>query len=165
MDDSQRAGIRDLYAGCHRRLIGQLAVITGDLAEAQDAVAEAFVRGLARPGRLLAMDSPEGWRWTVALNVARRGHRRARLARSLTRREAARAETGDQISETLDRIVLYQALSRLPFKQREALILHDVAGLSVAEIAACLHLPEGTVKARLSRGRSALSTTTATADT
>ncbi|MHB2023334.1 MAG: RNA polymerase sigma factor [Mycobacteriales bacterium] len=158
MDEGQRADIRDLYAGCHHRLVGQLAVIIGDVAEAEEALAEAFVRGLTRPARLLAMDSPEGWLRTVALNVARRRYRRARLASTLLPR-AGTGTPGDELDAALDRIALYQTLRRLPFEQREALVLHDVAGLSVAEIAAMRRVPEGTVKARLSRGRAAVAVT------
>lgn len=160
MDEGQRADIRDLYAGCHPRLVGQLAVIIGDLAEAEEALAEAFVRGLTRPAHLLAMESPEGWLRTVALNVARRRYRRARLARTLLPRTDT-GTAGDQLEAALDRVALYEALRRLPFEQREALVLHHVADLSVAEIAATLRVPEGTIKARLSRGRSAIAATAA----
>ena len=40
--------------------------------------------------------------------------------------------------------------------QREAIALHHLADLPVAEVALTLGVPEGTVKARLSRGRDAL---------
>ena len=55
-----------------------------------------------------------------------------------------------------DAIDLYRALRALPFGQRQVLVLHHLAGLPVAEVAAELGLPTGTVKARLSRGRAAL---------
>ncbi len=48
------------------------------------------------------------------------------------------------------------ALRSLPEAQRRALVLHHLAGFTVAEIAAQERCPEGTVKARLSRGRAAL---------
>ena len=48
------------------------------------------------------------------------------------------------------------ALRRLPAAQREAIALHHLADLPVAEVAQTLGVPEGTVKARLSRGRAAL---------
>jgi len=47
-------------------------------------------------------------------------------------------------------------LRQLSAGQREVLALHYIADLSVADIAANLGIPEGTVKARLSRGRSRL---------
>ena len=51
---------------------------------------------------------------------------------------------------------LVAALNELPAAQREAIVLHHLADLSVAEISRELEVPEGTVKARLARGRAAL---------
>ena len=48
------------------------------------------------------------------------------------------------------------ALTQLPQSQREAVVLHHIGDLSVRDIAAALNVPDGTVKARLSRGRAAL---------
>ena len=48
------------------------------------------------------------------------------------------------------------ALRRLPLAQREAIALHYLADLPVAEVASSLGVPVGTVKTRLSRGRAAL---------
>ncbi len=48
------------------------------------------------------------------------------------------------------------ALAHLPEPQREALVLHDGLGLSVAEVASELGVPEGTVRSWLSRGRAVL---------
>ncbi len=48
---------------------------------------------------------------------------------------------------------LYRFFTHLPEKLRLPMVLHYVEGLDVKEIAAILHLPEGTIKSRLSRGR------------
>ena len=48
------------------------------------------------------------------------------------------------------------ALKQLPETQRQALVLHHIADLPVHEVARETGAPEGTVKARLSRGRAAL---------
>ena len=48
------------------------------------------------------------------------------------------------------------ALKQLPEKQRRALVLHHIADLPVAQVAHEVGAPEGTVKAWLSRGRTAL---------
>jgi RNA polymerase sigma-70 factor (ECF subfamily) len=49
-------------------------------------------------------------------------------------------------------------LRNLPAAQREVIALHHLADLTVEQVADTLALPTGTVKARLSRGRAALST-------
>jgi RNA polymerase sigma-70 factor, ECF subfamily len=63
--------IQELYAASYRRLLGQLIGVTGSVAEAEDVVQEAFVRGLDHPRRLLGADNPEAWLRTVAVNLAR----------------------------------------------------------------------------------------------
>jgi RNA polymerase sigma factor (sigma-70 family) len=55
-----------------------------------------------------------------------------------------------------DHIDVVNALRRLPVDQQRALVLHDVVGLSVVEVAADLEAPQGTVRSWLSRGRTAL---------
>ena len=54
------------------------------------------------------------------------------------------------------RLVLLNALRKLPLEQREALALHYLADLPVADVARRIGVPLGTIKARLSRGRDAL---------
>jgi RNA polymerase sigma-70 factor (ECF subfamily) len=54
------------------------------------------------------------------------------------------------------RTFLRRGLDRLPPKLREAVILRDLHGLSYQEMAERLHLPEGTVKSRINRGREEL---------
>ena len=55
-----------------------------------------------------------------------------------------------------DRLVLDAAVAELPDDLRTAVVLRDVAHLDYAEIAEALDIPVGTVKSRISRGRSAL---------
>ena len=54
------------------------------------------------------------------------------------------------------RVALVEALRRLPEHQRQALVLHHLCDLPVRDVARETGVPEGTVKARLSRGRVAL---------
>jgi RNA polymerase sigma-70 factor (ECF subfamily) len=53
-------------------------------------------------------------------------------------------------------VAVLTALDQLPADQRRALVLHHLCDLPVAEVAAEVGAPVGTVKARLSRGRAAL---------
>ena len=59
--------------------------------------------------------------------------------------------------EQRDRVVLLrQALARLPETLRTAVLMRDIREMSYQEIADALHLPEGTVKSRINRGRTEL---------
>lgn len=78
-----------LYTGCYRRLVAQVLALTGDLAEAQDAVEEAFARAVAQPRPFARLDDPEAWLRVTALTVARRRRQRRERAdrlRGLARR-------------------------------------------------------------------------------
>lgn len=145
--------LQELYAASYRRLLGQLIGVTGSVAEAEDVVQEAFVRGLDHPARLLGAENPEAWLRTVAVNLARSRWRRTQRLVGLLPRLVERPGGGD----TEGHVVLLQALRRLPAGQREVIALHHLADLTVEQVAATLGLPTGTVKARLSRGRAALS--------
>ena len=93
---------------------------------------------------------------TVAMNLARSRWRRRRLFDTLVR--AGRVERTPESVPGIspDRVALVAALQRLPRATREALVLHHLADLPVAEVAAVTGASVGTVKSRLSRGRTAL---------
>jgi RNA polymerase sigma-70 factor (ECF subfamily) len=141
------------YAATYARLVGQLYAVTGDLAEAEDVVQEAFARAVARWPRIRGYDLPEAWVRRVAVNLARQGLRRTRRRlRLLVRLAPPPPDPGPSV----DGLVLAAALRALPPTQRQVLALHHASGLSVREIAELLSVPEGTAKSRLARGRTAL---------
>ncbi len=55
-----------------------------------------------------------------------------------------------------DHVAMVAALRQLPARQRQPIVLHHVADRSVADIAEELDVAPGTVKAWLSRGRTAM---------
>ena len=77
------------YRNEHPRLLAAMAIVTGDLHVAQDVTAEAFARALAAWNRVSSMDSPTGWTYRVALNLARRRARRAALEQRAAAPDAA----------------------------------------------------------------------------
>ncbi|WBB99779.1 MULTISPECIES: SigE family RNA polymerase sigma factor [unclassified Solwaraspora] len=149
--------IGQVYAGSYRRLVVQLYAVTGDLGEAQETVQEAFVRALLAPHRFAELDNPEAWLRRVAVNVARSRHRRRAVLARLLPRLAAPVDTERLIADSsAEHVALMRALRQLPAGQRHAIALHYLADLPVAEVADALGVTEGTVKSRLSRGRTAL---------
>jgi len=64
--------------------------------------------------------------------------------------ESSRADRNEDIH------LLYQAMAKLPDLQREALVLFEISGFSIAEIAALQESGISAVKQRLARGRKAL---------
>ncbi|WP_062208848.1 SigE family RNA polymerase sigma factor [Streptomyces sp. NBRC 109706] len=141
------------YAASVGRLIGQLYAMTGDLAEAQDVVQEAFVRAWERWAAIDLDGAPEAWIRTVAWRLAVSRWRRVRTALAFARRQGPPATVPPPDPQ---HVLLVEALRRIPEAQRRAVVLHHLCDLSVEQVAAETECPVGTVKSQLSRGRTAL---------
>lgn len=142
------------YAASFPRLTRQLYAMIGDRTEAHDCVQEAFVRAWAARRSLDGHRHPDAWIRTTAHRLAISRWRRRQHAKKAPDRALNAAHVVAEPSP--DHVALVAALATLPFEQRQALVLHHLADLPVAEVAAEIGAPEGTVKARLSRGRTAL---------
>ena len=149
-----QTSFEEFYAASYKRLLRQLYAITGDLPEAEDAVQEAFIRAADHWARVRAYDLPEAWVRKVALNLVRQ------RSRSLRRRALALIRLGPPpaVPElSPDSLALAAALRDLPIGQRQAVVLHYLAGLPVEQVVAQLGLSNQAVKSRLFRARAALS--------
>jgi RNA polymerase sigma-70 factor (ECF subfamily) len=153
-DRTPDADLDHIFRNTHSRLLVSMYALTGNMTEAQDVVAEAFVRAVSKRENILAADSPEAWLRTVARNIAVSRWKRAKHLALLLRRAAEPDPVVDGVSP--DRVAVMAAIRRLPRPQAETVALHYIADLSVADIAVTLDVSEGTVKSRLSRGRTAL---------
>jgi RNA polymerase sigma-70 factor (ECF subfamily) len=151
----------ELYAAHFGDLTVQLYTYFGDRQEAQDVVQEAFCRALARWSRVSRYDDPVAWVRRVAWNLATSRWRRMRTALAFSRRQRPDHVDGPGP----DRVALVAALATLPPAQRRAMVLHYLADLPVAQIAAEEGVAEGTVKSWLHRGRAALAAQLAPSDT
>jgi RNA polymerase sigma-70 factor (ECF subfamily) len=144
----------EFYAASFRRVTAQVYAMIGDLDEAADCVQEAFARAWAHRRKLERAEYPEAWVRTTAHRLAISRWRRRKVAS----RPADRALSGPMHAPPVDEsyVALITALEQIPEAQRQALVLHHIADLPVHQVAAEVGVPEGTIKARLSRGRTAL---------
>ncbi len=144
----------EFYQANYGRLVTVLFAVLGDRPGAEDAVQEAFSRAFARWPRLSGYDLPEAWVRRVALRIAIDSGRlqRRRSAASARLTVADLAEACEQ-SGALPLTPVGVALMRLPLREREVLVLHYVADMSVEQISADRGIPAGTVKDRLAAGR------------
>ena len=145
--------VREVYDASYRRLVVQLFALTADLADAEDAVQEAFVRALGKGRRFTELDNPEAWLRTVALNHVRNRWRHAEVVRRL-RTKVPGPTPACEIGP--EHVALVEALATLDRPHRIVVVLHYLADRSIADIAAELDIPPGTVKTRLSRSRELL---------
>jgi RNA polymerase sigma-70 factor (ECF subfamily) len=144
----------DFYAASFQRLVGQVYAMTGDRDEAQECVQEAFVRAWSHRKQLQKAHAPEAWVRTTAYRIAVSRWRRTVRSRRAPDRALHDHRPDDGPDES--HVALVAALRKLPEAQRRAVVLHHVCDLPVQAVAAEVGVPEGTIKARLSRGRAAL---------
>jgi RNA polymerase sigma-70 factor (ECF subfamily) len=135
------------------RLVRAVALSCGSVAQAEDAVQEAFGRAWERAQRGDLPDRLEGWIVTVALNESRSAWRRTRRNQPLG---GAPHAVGQPIEPEL--VDLRDAVATLPTRQREVVVLHYYLGYPVREIAGLLSVSEGNVKNALFRARASLAT-------
>jgi RNA polymerase sigma-70 factor (ECF subfamily) len=143
--------LRALYDAHALALLGYaLRLCAGDRAMAEDLVQETLVRAWRHLDRLDPTAAPvRPWLFTVAHHLAVDAHR-ARTARPPEVGEAALDTVPglDRIDGTLDRIIVTDALRSLSPEHRAVLVETYYRGRSVAEAAAVLGIPVGTVKSR-----------------
>jgi RNA polymerase sigma-70 factor, ECF subfamily len=154
----------------HQRMVYSLGLhLLGDRDEALDLSQEVFLRVFRTLSSFRGQSALRTWIYRIVVNQARnrqrwwrRRHRSDQVSLDQHLQQYGDMQsTGDVLpdrllasKETAERI--WQALSRLPFDQRTALILREVDGLRYEEIAFSLGVAVGTVKSRLTRARQAL---------
>jgi RNA polymerase sigma-70 factor (ECF subfamily) len=138
------------YADSCQRVVGIVAVTTGDIAAAEDAAQEAFLRAHARWGRVSRLDRPDLWVAQVATRIAVSSWRKRRREFQLDASLAAEA------LDSVTRLWARWGLEELSPRQRMAVILHHVHGLPVEEVAQVTGSRLETVRTHLKRGRSRL---------
>ena len=153
MDPSAERDFSAFYDATWRRTVAVAYAMTGDLSTAEDLAQEAYSRAWPRWSTLRSYDDPGAWVRQVTSRLAVSRWRRTKTAMNFLAR-TRHPDVAAPPDETS--VLLVEALRTLPEAQRRALVLHHLGELPVAEVARIEGCPEGTIKARLSRGRAAL---------
>ena len=138
------------------RLYRAAWALAGSREDAEDLVQETYARVLGRP-RFLRNEDDLGYLLRVLrntfLNTKRTETRRPRTAPLPEGVEFAEQRTSTRPEQALEAKEVYEAVAMLPDEFRDVVAAVDVAGLSYAEAAKALRVPQGTVMSRLYRGR------------
>jgi RNA polymerase sigma-70 factor, ECF subfamily len=146
----------EFYLGTRATLLGQLTAMTADAEVAKEALQDAYAQAWLRWSRVSQLGDPSAWVRTVAWRRAVSAFRRRMVADRFLRtvgRASSESAPRSPVEEVLD---VHDALRRLPDAHRRVLVLHDLCGLTMDQVADETGVPVGTVKSRLSRGRAAL---------
>lgn len=140
---------------CQGQLRRFLASLCGDAALADDIAQEALVRAYVMSDRFSG--SFKAWLFRIAYNCFIDHLRRLPpLVVDLTAPEALHVAGNEDSDASFRHEDLKQALSRIPEKERAAIVLHYFEDLPIKDIAAIMDIPAGTVKYYLSMGRNHL---------
>ncbi len=136
--------------------------LCGNREDAEDLFQETWLKALRHSGRYRADKPFDKWLFAICVNTYKNtltaAYRRKRF-RFANREEeelfwsAIPDRNGENASEY---DALHLAIAELPKKQRVVLVLCYFKDYSIREIAEIVHIPEGTVKSRLSAARAAI---------
>jgi RNA polymerase sigma-70 factor (ECF subfamily) len=160
--DRARNGDRDAFATLVRQVLPWMDAVARltvrDLDLAHDAVQEALVRAWRSLPALRDVELFEAWlrRLLVHACIDELRKRRRRLVVEVELTDLHHPDITDSSLSAANRDALDRAFRRLDPVQRSVVVLHYYLDLPVADVAAALEMPVGSVKSTLSRARDAL---------
>jgi RNA polymerase sigma factor (sigma-70 family) len=168
----QRQALHRIYEKYKHDLVRLAASLLTDLGLAEDVVHDVFIGFIQSAGRFRLTGSLKGYLCTCVANAARncnKAHRRrlheaAEVERQVNGRTADSPVPQVVLDEEFRRLT--QGLDRLPYEQREVLVLRVYGGLTFAAIAAqqnaSIYTVQGRYRYALDKMRSILAAESAT---
>src|SRR5271167_1441978 len=171
--DGDSVAWAELVKAHHRRIFSLCYRFTGSPHDAEDLTQDVFIKVY---GNLTTFDLSRGsfqtWLTTLARNLLVDHFRRTKQQRVTDSMDAGWDESEelpladrlasagptqhDRAAQKEIARMVQEALTKISPELREAVILRDLQDMDYKEIAQVLHIPEGTVKSRISRGRAEL---------
>ena len=147
LDDSFDQVVRERQI----RILRTAYRIVGNWADAEDVTQEVFVRlhrhGLSFPNEAAL----GGWLYRVTVNLCLDHARSSRTGQELTDSHSQAASAEAEAIRNQQKRRLMAALALLPPRERAAVVLREIEGLSTAEVAEILGSSEGTVRSQISK--------------
>ena len=155
-----KAAAEELVNRYYERIYLFMRAVGHDRQISEDLVQETFLRAWCHIGQLRDGKALNGWLFRIASNVSKLHHRRHKDRASVDldsidlpaggtdapRRAGDREQMGH----------LHEAVARLPWKLKQAIVLHYMEQLTITEAAQAAGIRQGTLKSRLNRGLEAL---------
>jgi RNA polymerase sigma-70 factor (ECF subfamily) len=151
-DPRTQPSFDDLVALHQQKVLRTAYRLLGRLEDAQDAAQEVFLRLLKNLHKIDG--DPQAWLYRVTVNVCNDHHRRKPLVMGFDedfRDSTPNPERALEIEER--KRLLVDGLQMLPERERAAVVLRDIEGLSTREVAAILNVEEVTIRSQISMAR------------
>ena len=153
---SRAAGFERLMRRYERLVLGTALRLTGSIEDARDVSQEVFLKLYRNLGKVQADAAISSWLYRVTVNACHDLRRRRRPESPVEDAGTLPfpgADPQEALSEAERRRVLQLSLRMLSEKERSALVLRDIEGLSTDEVARILGSSEATVRSQISKAR------------
>jgi RNA polymerase sigma factor (sigma-70 family) len=148
--------VADLYRAHYLSLVRMAIHLVDDLETAEDVVQDVFAS--LRPGAAQHISDVKRYLQTAVINRCRSALRRRRVARAFLPSPLGTAEAADRpILRQQEQARMLAALSRLPRRQKEVIVLRYYEDMPIATIADILRIKPGAVSSSLVRALNNLS--------
>ena len=151
----EEPSFEEFFAAQRTRLFGALSVMTGNRAEAEEIMQDAFLAAWERWDRVAAMEDPVAYLYRTAMNRFRKRLRRASVA---MRKAVNVMPSDDALAAVEARDEATHVLGLLTPRERQAMVLTAYLGYSTEEAGRLLGIKAGTVRALTTRARATVRT-------
>jgi len=136
----------------------------GDLVESEDIVQETFYRVYKNKHYYKEVAKFSTWIYTIAGNLAKTELRRRKRRKVFSIHKESpidkefelpdlKSDPEREVNTIVTEKIIQKAISSLPQKFRQVIVLRDIQGFSYEEISGIIKVPLGTVKSRVNRAR------------
>lgn len=157
MNDPKQAAFLKAYQACHESIVRYCSALAYGKMDVEDLLQDVLLSAYQNFEQIKNKEQFKHYLIRSARNRSISNWRKQKYKAALEEKHTERLKAQDVSPETLlDIQLLYKTLDRLPEKQRDALILFEISGFSMKEIAVIQESTEGAIKTKISRGRQRL---------
>ncbi len=148
-----RSAAEELVDSYYQQIYRFLRRLGHGVQESEDLTQESFLQAWDRIGQLRDAEALSAWIYGIARNCSRLHWRRNGMRKTVDSGDAEIADEHDfsKLENSEELAKLREAVVGLPFKLREAVVLHYMQHLTIRQAARAVGVGEGTFKSRLNR--------------
>lgn len=147
----------NLYNPVQKKLSGYCRALTGNGVDAHDLMQEAVLQAFENFEKLRSHDSFLFFISAIARNICLKSRRRLKFWIDIEKTDAdSMPSNNTSADDGLEVQMLYRTIAKLPFNQREALVMFEIMGFSLEEIRQQQGGTLSGVKSRVTRARQSL---------
>jgi RNA polymerase sigma-70 factor (ECF subfamily) len=154
-----RDAFEEIYWRYHQRVFGICYRMSKNVSEAEDLTQQVFIQLFKKIGSFRGSSAFSTWLHRLTVNLVLMQFRKKKVLREAVTEDGILPEnyrtsgSGQAGNQVIDRLLINEAIGKLPKGYRQMLILHDVCGYEHEEIAKMLDCAAGTSKSQLFKAR------------